>query len=153
MQIVSNCFKRVIRTGTEKGEPQTHLRCSPSSRTASLHTDLHEEVGWRKDPKTDGKKGPTFHPAPLVPVLHQLFADLTINFIPAAGKHEKKTHQPPTENNSGYPGAVFRSCLMSFLDSAYPAIRWSFSRGESERSGLGPSPINTFSSPLKSSNW
>lgn len=60
-------------------------------RTASLHTDLHEEVGWRKDPNTDGKKGPTFHLAPLVPVLHQLLADLTINFIPAAeGKHEKK---------------------------------------------------------------
>lgn len=68
-------------------------RCTTDTgRTASLHTDLHEEVGWRKDPKTDGKKGPTFHLAPLVPVLHQLLADLTINFIPAAeGKHEKKT--------------------------------------------------------------
>lgn len=56
----------------------------------SLQTDLQEEVGWRKDPKTNRKKGPTSHLAPLFLVFLQLLADLAINFIPAAeGKREK----------------------------------------------------------------
>lgn len=55
-----------------------------------LQTDLHEEVCWGEDPKTDGKKGPALHPAPPVPIVHQLLTDLAVNLIPArVGKHGK----------------------------------------------------------------
>ena len=56
-----------------------------------LQTDLHEEVCWGEDPKTDGEKGPALHTTRPVPVVHQLLTDLAVNLIPAqAEKHEGK---------------------------------------------------------------
>lgn len=56
-----------------------------------LLTDLHEEVCWGEDPKTDGKKGPALYPAPSVSVVHQLFTDLAVNFIPVRRGNTKDT--------------------------------------------------------------
>lgn len=48
----------------------------------SLHADLHEKVRWGEDTKANGKKGPSLHLASRVLIVHQLLADLAVNFIP-----------------------------------------------------------------------
>lgn len=48
-----------------------------------LQTDLHEEVCWGEDPKTEGKKGPASHTAVPVLIVHQLLTDLAVYLIPA----------------------------------------------------------------------
>lgn len=66
-----------------------------------LQTDLHEQVGRREDPETDGKEGPALHTALTVLVVHQLLTDLAVNLVPAQrNKHMRENGRKLCEPKS-----------------------------------------------------
>ncbi len=99
-------IKRAARGGNPLKKQFNYFKMTPINRgknvfwlqaTASLHgllqADLHEEVCWGEDPKTDGKKDPALHAAPPVLIVHQLLTDLAVNLIPAHEEKHERVHR------------------------------------------------------------